>query len=64
MSAKKTSRTPKAVWTKYADQRWIDGMAAQCEKGKKLDNGFKMEVWQEIMTEINKSAIEETKTVI
>ena len=38
-------------------------MLAQCEKGKKLDNGFKAEVWREIMEEFNKGAIEEKKTV-
>jgi len=63
MSSLKTPRAHKAVWTKYADQRLIDGMRAQCEKGKKLDNGFKKEVWQEIMEEFNKGVIEETKTV-
>ena len=64
MSSLKTPRAPKAVWTKYADQRLIDGMCAQSEKGKKLDNGFKREVWQEIMEEFNKGVIEETKTVL
>jgi len=38
-------------------------MLVQCEKGNKLDNGFKKEVWQEIMEEFNKGAIEEKKTV-
>ena len=63
MSTTKTLRAHKAVWSKYADQRLIDGMLAQCEKGNKLDNGFKKEVWQEIMEEFNKGAIKETKTV-
>ncbi|RPA96968.1 hypothetical protein L873DRAFT_1810463 [Choiromyces venosus 120613-1] len=59
MSATNTPCTHKAVWIKYADQRLIDGMLSQCEKGKKLDNGFKKEVWQEIMEEFNKGVIEE-----
>jgi len=59
----KTPGAHKAVWSKYADQRLIDEMLAQCEKGKKLENGFKKEVWQEIMEEFNKGAIEEKKTV-
>lgn len=63
MATMKTPGTHKAVWSKYADQRVIDEMLAQCEKGKKLENGFKKEVWQEIMEEFNKGAIEENKTV-
>ena len=38
-------------------------MLAQCEKGKKLDNGFKAEVWREIKKEFNKEAIEKKKMV-
>ena len=38
-------------------------MLAQYKKGKKLDNRFKREVWQEIMEEFNKGAIEEKKTI-
>ena len=38
-------------------------MLALCEKGKQLDNGFKAEVWREIMAGFNKGAIEEKKTV-
>ncbi|RPA97877.1 hypothetical protein L873DRAFT_1808965, partial [Choiromyces venosus 120613-1] len=52
-----------AVWTKYPDQRLINRMLAQCEKGKKLDNGFKKELQQEIMEEFNKGTIEEQKPV-
>jgi len=39
-------------------------MLAQCQKGKKLDNHFKKEVWQEIMVEFTKkTSKEEVKTV-
>jgi len=63
MSSLKTPYENKAVWTKYADQRLIDGMGGQCEKGKKLDNGFKKKVWQEFMEKFNKDVIEKKKTV-
>ena len=33
-------------------------------EGKKLDNGFKKVVWQEIMEEFNKGAFEEEKTIL
>ena len=57
------SHIPKAVWTKAADKKLIDEMLAQCQKGKKLDNGFKKEVWQEIMTEFNKGMNDEVRSV-
>jgi len=38
---KTTSRVSKAAWTKAADRSLIDEMLKQCERGKKLDNGFK-----------------------
>ena len=63
MAPRSISGTSKAVWTKYADRKFIDEMLVQCRNGKKFDNGFKREVWQAIMVEFNKGAIEETKTI-
>jgi len=50
---KTTSRVSKAAWTKVADCSLIDEMLKQCERGKKLDNGFKKEVWKEITDDFN-----------
>jgi len=46
-------RNPKAFWTKARDKILIEEMLAQCHKGKKLDNGFKSDVWNQILLDFN-----------
>ena len=46
-------RNPKAVWNKATDRILIEEILSQCHKGKKLDNGFKTEVWQQILIDFN-----------
>lgn len=57
------SQTPKAVWTKTADKKLIEELLVQCQKGKKLDKGFKREVWKEIMMRFNKEMGDEARSV-
>ncbi|RPA96262.1 hypothetical protein L873DRAFT_1243269 [Choiromyces venosus 120613-1] len=52
----------KAVWIKYDDRRLLDIIVTQCENGRKLNNGFKKEVWQDIIVKFNLSAMEENKS--
>ncbi|CUS14474.1 unnamed protein product [Tuber aestivum] len=56
-------RIPKAIWTKAADKKLIEEMLVQCQKGKKLDNRFKKEAWQEIMIEFNKEMGDEIRSM-
>lgn len=52
-------KQPKALWTKIADKVLINELLNQCHKGKKIDNGFKGEAWQQIMIGFNQSRPDE-----
>ena len=46
------------------DRVLIDEMPKQCQIGKKLDNGFKKEVWNEIMKGFNRIRIGHDNLVV
>ncbi|CUS15021.1 unnamed protein product [Tuber aestivum] len=57
-------RPSKAFWSKAADRVLIDEMLKQCRNGKKIDNGFKREVWNEITTNFNRIRAREDNLIV
>jgi len=61
--APRVSQTPKAVWTNDTDKELIAELPVQCQRGKKIDNRFKKEVWQEIIMRFNKKMGNKVRSV-